>query len=95
MSTIYVFCAQMGREDFAGYALAEDGECIAGHISSSVEWSRHDMGLTSTKKHDAYRAKYPGGYELEWIDEADLRKHAGYQGALALNKARPDVEIQP
>jgi len=73
--------------DTIGYALAEDGECIANHLSSGVNWSKHDMGLTSDWKHEDYEKKYPDGYELEWIDYGDLDTHVGYQKAYALNQA--------
>lgn len=72
--------------DTIGYALAEDGECLASHWSSGVNWSKHDMGLTSDWKHDTYAKKYPDGYNLEWIDHADLDNHNGYQEAFRLNQ---------
>ena len=66
MNKIYVFARPMGNSsygvirdaettgDVIGYALAEDGECITSHLSSGVNWSKHDMGLTSDWKHDLY-----------------------------------------
>lgn len=67
-------------------ALAEDGHCLAEHVSSSESWAMHDIGLTSDWKHDLYRAHYPAGYELEWVQ--DPRKHAGLDAAYAKNQAR-------
>lgn len=32
-----------GPDDVIGYALAEDGECLAQHLSSNIDWSKHDM----------------------------------------------------
>lgn len=77
---IFLFCVATGTgmgivhgstpaATFIGYALAEDGECLANHYSSSVDFAKHDMGLTSTWKHDRYSKHYSEGYELEWIDE--------------------------
>lgn len=98
MGKIYLFAIPTGSSscgvirdaeisgDTFGYALAEDGECIACHFSSGVNWSKHDMGLTSDWKHDTYDKKYPDGYELEWIDNADLDTHAGYLEAYRLNQ---------
>jgi hypothetical protein len=101
MNKIYLFAVPTGRSsygvirdaeitgDVIGYALCEDGACIASHYSSGAYWARHDMGLTSDWKHEAYKKKYPDGYELEWIDYADLDGHSGYQAAYALNQAMP------
>ena len=96
MSKIYLYCLSTGMGsgavrgstpggDVMGYALAEDGEGLASHYSSSVSFSKHDMGLTSDWKHENYKAHYPDGFELEWIDEADLGKHEGFQAALKKN----------
>lgn len=100
---IFLFCLATGEGsgivngstpggDVLGCALAEDGEGLAQHLSSSESFSRYDMGLTSTRKHDVYEAKYPDGYELEWIVESDLDGHAAFQAAWTLNQLRPDVD---
>lgn len=70
--------------DVIGEALAEDGIGLASHLSSNIDFSKHDMGLTSDWKHDTYAEHYPDGYELEWV--ADPATHKGWQKALALNK---------
>lgn len=72
--------------DVLGMALAEDGTGIAEHLSSSVDFAKHDMGLTSDWKHEYYREHAPGGYELEWVD--DIEAHAGWQAALVLNREK-------
>jgi hypothetical protein len=79
--------------DVLGCALAEDGHVLAEHLSSSVGFAKHDMGLTSDWKHDRYREHAPDGYELEWVD--DRKTHAGWQAALALNKLFADPENDP
>lgn len=58
-------------DDVIGYALAEDGDCIAQHLSSNTAFSKHDMGLTSDWKHDNYKGKYPEGYTLKWVDDPE------------------------
>lgn len=71
---IYVYClpAPGWRPgDVIGYAVAEDGEGLASHLSSGEGYARHDMGITGTWKHDAYAAKYPDGYDLVWVDDVD------------------------
>lgn len=75
-----------------GRAFSEDGELLAFHCSSSVNWSKHDMGLISDWKHGIYKEKYPDGYELEWIDYEDLETHPGYLEALRLSQLRNDVD---
>lgn len=70
--------------DVLGCALAENGHCLAEHLSSSVSFAKHDMGLTSDWKHEYYTAHAPDGYELEWVDEP--KADARWQAALALNK---------
>lgn len=77
--------------DVIGYALSEDGKCLASHLSSSVDFSKHDMGLTSNWKHEYYK-EYDQNYELEWIDEDKLDAHPGYISALAKNHARYEQE---
>lgn len=61
-------------------ALAEDGHCLASHISSSESFARHDIGITSDWKHEKYREHYPDGYELVWVErpESDERVDAAY-----------------
>ena len=70
---IYLTCFPGGFRagDVLGYALAKDGTCLASHLSSNVDFSKHDMGLTSNWKHDHYAKAYPEGYELVWIDNPE------------------------
>lgn len=60
-------------------ALAEDGEVLAGHVSSTVEFAKHDIGVTSDWKHEHYQLHYPRGYEVEWVDNWET--HPGFQAA--------------
>lgn len=86
MPKIYLFVnSGKGTEWQCGSALSEDGEFLAGHCSSSEGWAKHDMGLTSDWKHEHYRERYPGGFELEWVDDA--KTHAGVQAAYAKHVA--------
>ena len=82
---IFIFAGDTGY-GFHGQALAEDGTGLGGHLSSSVDFAKHDMGLTSDWKHDLYDAHYPDGYELEWIDIEDIDSHEKFQEALKLNQ---------
>lgn len=68
-------------------AIAEDGHCLAQHVSSHEAWAKHDIGLTSEWKHDEYGEHYPDGYELEWVDNP--RTHEGLEAAYRLNQKLP------
>ena len=65
-------------------AVAEDGHCLAEHISSCEYWAKHDIGLTSDWKHEHYKEHYPDGYELEWVDEPE--NHSGFLSAAKRNE---------
>ena len=70
--------------DAAGYALCECGEPVASHVSSSLDWARHDLGYeNSTWKHERYAEHCPDGYELVWVAcDSDL---PGFVEALRRN----------
>ena len=93
---IYVFVeSHFASGDVGSYALADDGEFLAGHVSSNVSWAKHDMGLHGDWKHDKYAAHYPGGYELEWVDNPDEHGglNAAYQKYLAKHATGEQAEI--
>ena len=88
---IYLACFPGGlREgDVIGVALGEDGQGLTSHLSSNKDFSKYDMGLTSYWKHDHYKATYPEGYELFWIDNPETDER--WQKALDLfEKERTD-----
>lgn len=60
-------------------ALAEDGTLLAEHTSSNESFARLDIGVTGQRKHDLYLAHYPGGYEVEWVDEPKV--HLAFNAA--------------
>lgn len=82
---VYVWINESAPEWYVGLALGEDGCFLASHVSSSPGWFRHDMGLASTWKHEAYSAHYPDGYELVEV-EGDPRQHEGLMAAYRLNQ---------
>lgn len=86
MNTIYVFQNGMIGDDLTGDALADDGVFLAGHISSSEAWLKHDMGVTSTRKHEIYAAHFPDGFEVVFVERDAVRErnHAGLEAAYAL-----------
>jgi len=70
-NTIYCFINTTNSLGHIVVAYAEDGTYLAFHCSSNIVWAKHDIGIGSTWKHDKYKAKYPEGYELIWLDEED------------------------
>ena len=59
-----------GTTDVVVLAVSDDdGSLVAQHVSSSAEWAKSDIGITSTRKHDLYAERFPNGYELEWVDD--------------------------
>ena len=93
MNKIFIWCIP-NPFGVVGYALAEDGTGIGSHISSNESFSKWDMGVTDPDgyKHKAYKAHYPNGYELEWVERANLDAHQGFQEAWA--KHTPDKAIK-
>lgn len=88
-----IYCAVAGKYgsgDLQVVALAEDGEFVAGHMSSSVAWAKNDIGITSTRKHEHYQKEYPQGFELIWID--DIENDDRWKEAYAKNQAIRDEE---
>ena len=82
---LHAFETEM-RDWFNGIAMAEDGEVVANHVSSSIDWAKHDLGFfNSDWQHQHYLKHCPEGYELVWVD--DVATHEGWQAALVKNRA--------
>lgn len=89
---IFVFVAGGQGSDWqVGLAIAEDGVCLAAHISSSREHYRHDMGLTSESKHVAYAGHCPLGYELIDVPDDEISDHEGLGQALRRHQDLAEV----
>ena len=88
---IFVF-ANVGpnyqRGDVYGVALTEDGAVVANHISSSEDWLKHDLGVSSQWHHDEYREYYPDGFQAVFIsiDEQRAQSNADFEAALRRNR---------
>jgi len=83
---IFCFCNGGGNEWYPALAMAEDGNVLASHVCSTPGWAVHDLGLTSDWKHDKYDTYYPDGYELVWVEMAEIRTHPGLMAAYAKNQ---------
>ena len=74
MSKIFCFINSGSPSWYSVVALAEDGYCLAGHISSNKGFAKHDIGITSNWKHELYDEHYPNGYELIWLDNPETNE---------------------
>lgn len=97
MNKIFVWCVALGTGsgyisgssvggDVMGYAMSDEGIGLASHLSSNSEWSKHDMGISSSWKHNVYSKYYPNGYELVWLEENELDNNPEWVVAFELNK---------
>ena len=87
---IYLTCFKNATNVYMGYALTETGIGICSHMSSSVEFSKHDLGLTSNWKHDLYEEYSP--YELVWVENP--RNHKGWLKAVTINRRNSLASIE-
>jgi hypothetical protein len=69
---IYCFINGANSIGYFPVGLAEDGECICEHCSSSPWYAKHDIGFNSEWKHEKYLAKYPQGFQLIWLEQEDM-----------------------
>lgn len=88
MNTIYVFCnGCLGSDWHNAAALSDEGLFLEGHVCSSHAWIPHDMGETSLWKHETYRAAYPDGFEVVYIEDVkDPRLAAAYAKYVAYSE---------
>lgn len=92
---IYIFPAHANPQgDCAYMAVAEDGDEVAFHISSCEGYGQHDMGLGGSDwKHDKYKAKYPNGYELEYVKDWKVHPFLSKQAEANKNAGRGQTEL--
>lgn len=89
---VYCFIAGpgwIGRDNIEVVALAEDGTYLGGHISSSLDHAKRDIGhLPGTHqktRHADFRRHYPRGFVTEWVDDPK-NPSLGLARALDLNR---------
>lgn len=85
---IYVFKnGSLGSSDGVYFAVAEDGECLASHVSSCDSWAMHDMGVDENGwKRDIYAKHYPNGFDVEFVESDQMESHPGLLAAIEKNK---------
>ena len=88
---IYVFINSQMSEWHTALAFSEDGFVLANHTSSTPEWSKHDMGITSDWKHERYKAYFPNGFELMWLEGNPLQ-YPDFVPVYERHKTIPEAE---
>lgn len=83
---IFGFVEGQGTYFLNVVGLSEDGIALASHASSTIEWAKHDIGVTSDWQHETYRKAYPDGYEVIWVD--DPQAHPECKAAIDKANAR-------
>lgn len=86
MGKIFVFINTYAPGNYISYAISEDGVILSNHLSSSEEWAKHDMGITSPWKHEEYNAHYPQGWEIEFVSYENVASHNELQKAFEIYK---------
>lgn len=77
---IYIFDnSPNGDQWHHAVALAEDGHGLGSHICSHPAYIPYDMGITSERKREEYRAHYPDGYELILTTATSPEVQAAYK----------------
>lgn len=90
---IYCFINSNEPGWIASVSMAEDGNCLAQHVSSTVGYAVQDSGFSVTpgsrapgnKKRETFLAHYPDGYVLEWVEDARPGNCAGLDAAYKRN----------
>jgi len=70
---------------YDGVLLAEDGECLGGHICSNEGYMRHDLGIlegSRPDRHERFKKHYPDGYRMDFVSFDDFDGHEKLQLAI-------------
>lgn len=85
---IFAFSNVRGGGDGIAYAIAEDGTVLGSHWCSHEGYVPYDLGVEAghrPDRHEGYAKHYPSGYEMEFVQAADVKKHKGLARAFELN----------
>ena len=95
LPVIYGFNNGGSQGWYSACLLAEDGECLGGHICSHEAYMPADLGIlegTRPDRHEEnFQKHYPDGYELEWVDNPN--SHEGI--ALACKRCHEQQAAAP
>jgi hypothetical protein len=91
MRTIYAFAVKgldYVAPDVLALAVNDKGEDIAFHISSSMDWAKYDIGMTSNRKHGEYDKLFPEGWQMVWVDDPESNQNTRLSCQKALQMER-------
>jgi hypothetical protein len=86
-----IYCLNNGGSVgfYEALAIADDGNVLAAHLCSQERYMAHDLGMTSSWKHENYNEHFgEGNWVLVWID--DPANDERIKNALELNKKLGD-----
>ena len=86
-----IYCLNNGGSVgfYEALAIADDGNVLASHLCSHEGYMAHDLGMTSSWKHENYNEHFgEGNWVLVWID--DPANDERIKNALELNKKLGD-----
>ena len=79
MMRIYIVVVTEDKYGYGAVALCEDGNVLAGHVSSEDSFIAHDMGVTSNWHHDQYDMHCgKGNWELVLALDGSMVPHEVY-----------------
>ena len=76
---------------YSAVLLADDGECLGGHICSSEAYMPHDLGIVQDSRpdrHEIFREHYPDGYRMDFVGASAVRTHPALEAAYEKHQAR-------
>lgn len=91
LPVIYGFNNGGSPEWFDAVLIAEDGECLGGHICSDEAYMPGDLGClegTRPDRHEEFLAHYPEGYRMEFVPTEAMNGHVKFNLALAVANAK-------
>lgn len=90
LPVIYGFNNGGTRGCLSAVLLAEDGTGMGGHCCSDEGYMPSDLGCiegSRPDRHEEFRAHYPNGYRMEFVQGKDVKTHTGLLKAYALNQS--------
>ncbi len=70
LPVIYGFNNGGAPQFLSGALLAEDGECLGGHICSAEGYMPYDLGVIEgarPDRHETFREHYPVGFRMDFV----------------------------
>lgn len=68
--------------------IAEDGNCLGGHLCSHDDYMPHDLGIlegSRPDRHEDFKKHYPNGYRMDFVYKNEISDHVALNEAFKLN----------